>query len=135
MSEFHGTSDSEGTVHGEDVRIHIEPYDAELVTRITAELPRQFESSGEFASGGKRSCSNPTPLSSSGRRMAVPAGSSPLAVITANRHDGCAPVVHFTNGIVVGACSAASQNGPIEKFNFLLTIRRARGKGRERACW
>jgi hypothetical protein len=40
MSEFHGASDSEGTVHGEGVRIHIEPYEPELVTRMTAELTR-----------------------------------------------------------------------------------------------
>jgi hypothetical protein len=40
MSEFHGVSDSEGTVHDEGVRIHIEPYEPELVTRMTAELTR-----------------------------------------------------------------------------------------------
>src|SRR5262249_11162825 len=40
MSEFHGTSDSEGRLHGEGVRIHIEPYEPELVTRMIAELTR-----------------------------------------------------------------------------------------------
>src|SRR5262250_1516236 len=40
MSEFHETSDSESKMESDGVRVQIEPYEAEVVTRVTEELPR-----------------------------------------------------------------------------------------------